>query len=68
MFDPFFNKKAWKNIFSVLSLKLLFFAMPYSGINFQYIFHQFASHFFSIELELNLVEFKLNFNLQLELN
>jgi hypothetical protein len=70
MFNPFFNRKAWKNTFSILSIVKKKFATPYSRINFQYIFHQFASHFSSIELELtfhsivelNLVEFQLELN------
>jgi hypothetical protein len=51
-----------------MSFYNIFFATPYLGIDFQYLFHQFASHFFSIELnfhsivELNLVKFKLHLN------
>jgi hypothetical protein len=63
MFSPFPNKEAWKGLF----LDLCFFkkinSTPYSQAYFQYIVHEFASHFFSIKLdinpfvELNLVEF-----------
>jgi hypothetical protein len=48
------HSQAWKSVFSSLYLFKAFFPTPYSQAHFQYLLQQFASHFFSIQL--NLVE------------
>jgi hypothetical protein len=61
------HSQAWKSVFSSLHLFKAFIPTTHSQAHFQYLLHQFASHFLKIqlnlvELEFKSTEFKFHFN------